>query len=166
MSATNHTKAAPQSKPLVWPDPFWFYYHMAAFRSPINPTDEEREKYKSHFHVFGWSVPCQTCKRDYLNIIENLVPFRYENNIDLWEWSVDCHNQVNLKLGKPILTYEQARYALLHRKPPTINNNTVSKPKGDPPITSTPFIVTLITGTLGLIIIGILLKLLLLKKKK
>lgn len=48
-------------------------------------------------------MPCQLCRYEYDQSIADLG-----ENSDLFRWSVDFHNKVNAKLGKPVVTYEEA----------------------------------------------------------
>ena len=47
---------------------------------------------------------CATCKRDFMELLK-INPPRYD---DWFRWTWEAHNAVNLKLGKPEFTFEQA----------------------------------------------------------
>ena len=54
--------------------------------------------------LFPALIPCPTCSEDFRKIIEE-----YPLTGDYFAWSVDVHNMVNRKLGKPQVGYEDAR---------------------------------------------------------
>ena len=54
--------------------------------------------------LFPALIPCPTCSEDFRKIIEE-----YPLTGDYFTWSVDVHNLVNKKLGKPQVSYEDAR---------------------------------------------------------
>lgn len=93
-----------------WVYPFWYVYHMAAHNAPreIATTAYLTNLYRTFFLIFGDSIPCETCRADYLNIFSKEVPYNANSQPELWQWSVDSHNCVNRKLGKPEISSERA----------------------------------------------------------
>lgn len=139
-STNDHTSSvpaasAPSTSPnLEWFKHYWYVFHMAALMAPPQPTQEDHERMRNFYIVFGQSIPCETeCQPDYFRIINTVYPFRYANDNDLFEWTVDVHNEVNRKLGKYPVTYYQAKDAILNPKPPSSSS---SSPLPRPPVTS------------------------------
>jgi hypothetical protein len=67
----------------------------------------------SAFESWVATIPgCSTCQRDFRKLLETNPP-RYD---DWFRWTVEIHNLVNQKLGKPILSFEEA--SQLHRDRP------------------------------------------------
>lgn len=55
--------------------------------------------------AFGASLPCGDCKSHWLEMLKRTPPDRSR----YFAWSVDRHNEVNARIGKPILTEAAAR---------------------------------------------------------
>jgi hypothetical protein len=53
---------------------------------------------------FGKRIPCGVCRQHWARMLQETPP----NYFDYFAWSVDRHNEINAKLGKPIFTFEQA----------------------------------------------------------
>lgn len=56
----------------------------------------------------GAAIPCSICRAHYENEINKFNFHNLNEPMCLFRWSVDFHNEVNAKLGKPIVTYEEA----------------------------------------------------------
>ena len=88
----------------------WKFMHMVALGYPINPTEEEKQNYKTFFTVLGDVLPCQMCADHYK---ENLIKFPLTDYIlsstdSLLKWTIDLHNHVNISIGKKIINYDDA----------------------------------------------------------
>jgi hypothetical protein len=70
-------------------------------------------------------LPCPDCKE---HLIQNLKDIPFDKR-DPFRWSVKLHNAVNKKLGKPIVSYEEAHnhWSNLCRaaSPPNTNKNWI-----------------------------------------
>ena len=53
-------------------------------------------------------IPCNKCLETYTNQLKQLDNINLSEQMALFKWSVDCHNEVNLKLNKPIISYDYA----------------------------------------------------------
>jgi hypothetical protein len=75
----------------------WTALHSAAKRKAITPFWLD--------HIFLGMIPRRCdCLPDWHQVLL-LIPFRAT---DQFAWSVEVHNAVNVKLGKPVLSLEQA----------------------------------------------------------
>jgi len=82
--------------PTQWGPYYWAVLHIAALsNSPGFPALVQ---------LFPALIPCPTCSEDFRKIIKEYPPTG-----DYFTWSVDVHNMVNKKLGKPQVSYEDAR---------------------------------------------------------
>jgi hypothetical protein len=54
-------------------------------------------------------LPCPKCKGLYLQYLTKLDLIDIRAPIALFYWSVDLHNAVNAKLGKPLWSYDMAK---------------------------------------------------------
>ena len=85
--------------PSKWGPHFWMTLHIACLgcQDPKVLTDFV-EGYKE-------IIPCLSCREHFEQVlVENPVP----EADDLFKWSVDVHNIVNKRLGKPEVSYEAA----------------------------------------------------------
>ena len=55
-------------------------------------------------------LPCQLCKKHYMEYIRNNPLRKIKNNVELQNWTVDLHNDVNSRLNKMNFSYTQAKY--------------------------------------------------------
>ena len=91
-----------------WGPTAWAEFHTYALNYPIYPSEYDTNN-AIHFYqrAFLRYVLCETCKSDYLAIIRtNLI--RARSRDELFNWTVDIHNSVNAKIGKPIMPYRKA----------------------------------------------------------
>jgi hypothetical protein len=91
----------------LWGKEGWHFIHYVALNYPEHPTDEDKRKYKLFFELLCVVLPCPFCA---VHFEENMakLPIRLENSKELFEWTIDMHNEVNKDNGKPILSYEEA----------------------------------------------------------
>jgi hypothetical protein len=82
----------------------WAVIHGVAYKyecSIFGVSDEIVDFYKTIGHVVG----CKKCVRHYYKFMEeNPIP----RNGGLFTWTVQLHNSVNEKLGKPIVSVQEA----------------------------------------------------------
>jgi len=82
----------------------WRVIHKVAFRYEKDGQvidDGVIDFYKSIGHI----IECKTCMRHYYKFIdENPIP----RNGGLFTWTVQLHNSVNERLGKPIVSVDEA----------------------------------------------------------
>lgn len=93
--------------PTMWGREAWHFIHYVCLNYPDKPTDQQKETYKQFFLNIAEVLPCPFCG---LHFLENMkeYPIRLDSKKDLFEWSVDMHNEVNKSNGKQTLTYEEA----------------------------------------------------------
>ena len=99
----------------IGPDKFgpslWQGLHYITLGYPNNPTNEQKEKYKTFFTVLQDTIPCSICANHYAENIK-ILPLTdkvLENKENLVRWLIDIHNIVNKSKDKPIIKYEIAR---------------------------------------------------------
>lgn len=87
--------------PDKWGPSFWKTLHVTCLAQTAT-ADFVRE--------YANVIPCQTCAQDFKEILnQNPFPNLPEN---AFEWSVNVHNMVNMKLDKKVLTPQEAYNAL------------------------------------------------------
>jgi len=87
---------------------FWFVLHSVSFFYPENPTDTDMKIHKDYFESFVHVLPCEDCKMHYRVLLTKYpIDGHLESRDELSRWVVFIHNQVNKRLGKPEMAYDQ-----------------------------------------------------------
>jgi Erv1 / Alr family len=85
--------------PDKWGPYFWGVIHLGCLAGSM--TSEFISMYPS-------VIPCGMCGQHFAELIQE-IPFPDSRDpMILFEWSVNVHNKVNARAGKPILTVEEA----------------------------------------------------------
>ena len=101
--------------PELWGPAMWLMIHLVAHSSPGNVHIFQRM-----MTALARAIPCETCKTHLSDYLRQ-HPIRNNNNI--FQWSVDLHNAVNERLGKDVVSLEEAT-RLIRSVPPA---NSVDK---------------------------------------
>lgn len=87
----------------IWGPPMWQSLHIITFSYPINPTKDDKRKYKQYFELVGDLLPCILCKKSYNEFIQSgetkLDDTVMTSKETLTKWLYHLHNKVNFKLG-------------------------------------------------------------------
>ncbi|AJF98037.1 erv-family thiol oxidoreductase [Pandoravirus inopinatum] len=98
---------------LVGP-PMWETLHYAAFQCP-EPFDERASALIGLARGYVVLLPCAECRGHFAALLDAHPPevAARSGRQAFARWTVDAHNAVNARLGKPLFTYDQAarRYA-------------------------------------------------------
>jgi hypothetical protein len=101
LSYTGHTSSAPQA--------MWRTIHWAASIFPDDAPDAKKRLaiawLWSFVALLNWCN--DTCSPHWAAYLEDHSPDLSSRDA-FFRWTVDAHNTVNQRLGKPVLTYEQA----------------------------------------------------------
>ena len=55
-----------------------------------------------------YSILCESCRTEYENEFSRLDALDPKEHMVLFKWSVEFHNRINVKVGKPVVSYEEA----------------------------------------------------------
>jgi len=92
--------------PEIWGPSMWFLMHLIAATYPPHPTAEEKANYAAFYKSLEAVLPCEGCRRGYESIIATeptrMTPQTFRSREALFKWTVDVHNRVNAKTGKPV----------------------------------------------------------------
>jgi hypothetical protein len=92
---------------LNWGSQAWHFIHVVALSYPDKPSNEDKENYKKFFDSLKYALPCPICREGYKENIKK-IPIRLDSKRELFNWTVDIHNEVNKKNDKRVLSYEEA----------------------------------------------------------
>jgi hypothetical protein len=101
----------------VWGPSMWHYLHTMSFNYPVNPTKENKEKYRNFILSLQDVLPCGKCRK---NLVKNfkklpLTEEIMESRKTFSKYIYDLHEVVNKMLGKKSgLTYEMVRERYEH----------------------------------------------------
>ena len=85
--------------PSKWGPHFWMTLHIACLGC------QDPKALAEFVEGYMYIIPCLSCRQHFEQVlVENPVP----EAGDFFQWSVDVHNIVNKRLGKPEFSYEDA----------------------------------------------------------
>lgn len=90
-----------EQDPEKWGPHTWATLHSFALRSDTLNTIDTFNTFLTTLEVL---IPCTKCRNDFKIYIQTLKPQIGK----AFQWTVDFHNHVNKKLGKPILNFVEA----------------------------------------------------------
>lgn len=79
----------------------WTLLHTLTVNYPDHPTDEDKADILQFIRLFGKFYPCKFCSRNFARELETFPP-RVDSRYDISMWLCELHNNVNVRLGKPV----------------------------------------------------------------
>ena len=101
--------------PKYWGKEGWKFIHWVALTYPTKPTEDDKKNYKTFFESLQDVLPCPICAVHFKQNM-NKYPIRLDNNMELFNWTVDMHNEVNIQNSKKVYNYENALNELVYAK--------------------------------------------------
>ena len=94
--------------PKVFGPHMWFTLHTISFFYPEIPHTNDMLAYKEFYEKFARFIPCNACKQHYNQYIHDYPIDGYINSREtLSRWVVNLHNNVNRRLGKQEVPYDE-----------------------------------------------------------
>lgn len=94
--------------PQIWGPKLWFVLHLMSFNYPENPTYLDKRHYSDFFINMQYVIPCSKCKLHYRQHLDTYpIGPHLDNRQQFVKWLIHLHNQVNISLNKPTMTYHQ-----------------------------------------------------------
>ena len=125
----------------IWGPHMWVTLHSITFCYPLQPTEEDKIKYKKFFQIVGDMLPCFHCRESYNDFIKcgitRLDDDVFENRESLTKWLYYLHEAVNKKLGVDYgVSYEDVviRYESYRASCNKDNNDKINSLGCDAPI--------------------------------
>ena len=81
----------------------WTSIHNIALA--YDPTPEKKKDLVEFMDNLATLFPCQKCSP---HIREAIKTMPTDSKLSVFKWSIDFHNAVNARIGKPVLSYKQA----------------------------------------------------------
>ena len=101
----------------VWGPSMWHTLHTMSFNYPVNPTADDKHKYRNYVLSLKYVLPCGKCRK---NIRKNfkklpLTMKHMKNRATFSKYMYDLHEVVNTMLKKKSgLSYEDVRERYEH----------------------------------------------------
>ncbi|KAL9646928.1 hypothetical protein ABK040_013787 [Willaertia magna] len=80
----------------------WAFMHTVAAQYPNKPTQSQQLHIKQLIYRIAEFYPCRWCAKDFAESIRN-NPIKTDSKEALSIWLCERHNEVNDKIGKPIV---------------------------------------------------------------
>ncbi len=102
-------KSLPQISKPDWSRPLWIFLYTILSMYPDNPSQETQQYLYNFLIALQAIMPCNTCAEHFLahlsspNFKEALT-----SKYNFSKWIFHVHNDINLRTGKPTLSYEQS----------------------------------------------------------
>lgn len=115
--------------PDVWGPHGWKFFHFVALGYPKNPTNDDKENYKTFFSIIPNILPCSICSNHYKKNLGKypLTDEVLSDRISLLNWTIDMHNEVNKINGKKVIDYETGLNLVMNNyMSDKINNHQIS----------------------------------------
>lgn len=101
--------------PQVFGKYFWGTMHLTALGAPDTFDATLANTYKGFFNQLANVLPCYSCKEHLVQTYQDIsIDNALTGSHDLFAWTVGIHNAVNVRLGKPIMTVDDARKKWMH----------------------------------------------------
>lgn len=92
--------------PEYWGPGLWRAIHLAAATYPLRPTHTDKSAMHDFLKSLKHVLPCGGCRQEYTRLISSgilkLTPQVLNSRLTLFAWTVDVHNAVSRRLGKPV----------------------------------------------------------------
>ena len=99
------------NNPNVWGPGYWFLLHVGSLNYPSSASPIVAKKMENYIIGIPSIIPCFDCKCHAISYIESQIPNLSkicEGRDSLFKFYVDFHNSVNERLGKTVITLEDA----------------------------------------------------------
>jgi hypothetical protein len=92
---------------MSWQNLTWLFFHKLT----LNQEKGNNLYFKKFFGAFKSIIPCSICRDHYNEVIQNENQNISKNTekMNLFNWTIDIHNNVNLMHGKRKWSYKEAR---------------------------------------------------------
>ena len=103
-------EALPTSSPEIFGPPAWAYLHISTVYLPENLNPLVATHIRNTIFAVPSMIPCEKCTIHIGNYIESrsMQIEKMTSGSEFFKLTVDMHNFVNERLGKKIMSYDQA----------------------------------------------------------
>lgn len=113
--------AVPLPDPRYWGSRFWFTMETIAYFYSDTPSVTEMAHAKDFYTSLKTLLPCPGCAMHYAQLLdEHPVDHAIVSRMALMQWVNMIHNEVNRRLGKPVVTFEEYLMRMKHLEAPPL----------------------------------------------
>jgi hypothetical protein len=98
----------PNVPPATWGPRGWHWLHTTAINYSHTPTRRDARDVFTQIWRFVTQLPCIECRTHAVTYVRAHPP-NLKNNSTLQNWAWQFHNNVNMRLNKPALTFGEYR---------------------------------------------------------
>lgn len=114
---------ATSRQPDDWGPQFWFVMHTVAFYYPQSPTVEDMRSAQHFFESLRKLLPCRSCRNHYKQLLNSHpIDEIVQDRMAMLRWVHFVHNQVNARLGKSLLSWDDHVASFQYMNRPSIFN--------------------------------------------
>jgi Erv1 / Alr family len=140
--------------PSNWGPSAWKFLHYVTLSYPDNPANTDKIKFYNFFINIKEILPCEKCR---YNFNEHLKKYPLTDDVlsarfFVVNWLINIHNEVNISLGKPTMTYNQFLETYLNQNANNTNDNSLEN------ISTQTMIIILIIVLILILILAIKIK--------
>lgn len=90
-----------------WGPGGWTFLHTVSFNYPLDPTDEDKQRYINFFNSTKYILPCKYCRQSFEIYMKYLPiePF-LESREGITYWLYRIHDLVNQKVFKKFFSFD------------------------------------------------------------
>ena len=92
-----------------WGRPGWKFLHSVTFAYPEKPSLRTKVQYMKFFKSLQYVLPCPRCRLEYSRAVRKLTLRHLKNTETLSRWLVCVHNQINVKLRKAVVPFDEVK---------------------------------------------------------
>uniref|UniRef100_A0A6C0E8H2 thiol oxidase n=1 Tax=viral metagenome TaxID=1070528 RepID=A0A6C0E8H2_9ZZZZ len=96
-----------------WGPRQWYWYHIMSYNAPDKCDKKETQIYIETLILMTKLLPCDKCY-NHFNKMCREKKLNFTGKEEMITWFIDVHNQVNIRLKKPIVTREDADKIYIH----------------------------------------------------
>ena len=113
----------------VWGPHYWFFLHTIADSYPNVPNDVTKRKYYDFIQNIPMFIPNSDIANNFSQMLDKYPVTPYLDNKDSFKkWMHFIHNKINVSLGYPELSLDDAMIAYYeHYKPKEVKNEEQRK---------------------------------------
>jgi hypothetical protein len=116
-------------EPTVWGPFYWFVLHTIAITYPLNPNETIKKKYYDFIQNIPLFLPISSMGNQFSSLLDKYPVTPYlDSQASLIKWMHFIHNKINISLGHPEITMEEAMVKYYeHYKPKAVKEKEQRK---------------------------------------
>ncbi len=111
----------PSSDPRSWGKHYWFVMHSVCLFYPDHPSSEHMAHMRNFFLSLQGLLPCPSCAAHYAQLLrKHPIEAALNSKFEMIRWVNTLHNEVNRRIGHPIVPLSAYMQSIDARDPPPL----------------------------------------------